>query len=236
MKLGSPMKTRTLAPLALALTTLFAAGSGMAQSPPTKTVDTSVDNVEVKDGKAQVSLAAGLYQGVLPGDKGFFLKEGEKAPGSEFTIDRIDETHSFASTVFSSSDDMRAKASIKTRLTTTRTCPRGGARPELFDSKEVREGAQPAEGFAFAKVIASARVDKTQISFTIDKGADDGVLPSSSGYALTAGPGRPLAQYVSISWVGAKTAGGTVNAGDADQMLKNVKRIGYERLICKPMK
>lgn len=226
----------TAAPLALAFATLLAAGSGMAQSAPTKTIDVNVDNVEVKDGKAQVSLSAGLYGGVLPGDKGFFLKDGEKLAGSEFTIDRIDETHSFASTIFSSSDDLRAKASIKTRVVTTRTCPRGGARPELFDSKEVREGQQPAEGFAFGKVIASARTDKTQITFTIDKGVDDGVLPSSSGYALGAGPGRALSGYVSISWATAKTAGGTMNASDADQMLKNVKRIGYERLICKPMK
>ncbi len=226
----------TAAPLAVALATVLAAGSGRAQSSPTKTIDTSVDSVEVKDDKAYVSLSSGLYQSVLPGDQGFFLKDGEKAPGSEFTIDRIDETHSFARTLFRSSDDLRAKASTKARLVTTRTCPRGGARPELFDSKSVKEGAQPAEGFAFAKVIASARVHKTRISFTIDKGADDGVLPSSSGYALTAGPGRPLAQYVGISWVSAKTAGGTVDAGDADQMLQNVKRIGYERLICKPMK
>jgi hypothetical protein len=228
------MKTRTLSGLALLASTLLATVPGFAQS--SKTVEPSVDNVEVKDGKARVSLSSGLYQGVLPGDKGFFTKDGEKVAGSDFEIDRIDDTHAWANTVFPTGEDLRARTSAKARIAATRTCPRGGARPNLFDDKEVTPGTQPAEGFAFAKVTSVARVHKSEISFTIDKGTDDGVLPSSSAYALAAGPGRPLAPYVSISWVTAKTAGGTVTAGDADELLKIVKRIGYERLVCKGAK
>jgi len=229
------MTIRTLCSLGLLSAVVLSAAPGLAQS--SRPTDVDVDKVEIKDGKARVQFASsGTDRGVLPGDKGYFVKDGAKVAGSEFTIDRVDDSLGFASTSFKSAEDLRAQTSFKALIAATRTCGRGGARPNLFDSRDVAQGNQPAEGFAFAKVTAAERVHKTRITFTIDKGSDDGVHPRSSGYALLAGPGRPLAQYVAINWVTAKTAGGTVDAGDADKMLEEVKRIGYERVACTPRK
>jgi hypothetical protein len=225
------MNIRKLSALGLLVSTFLVAAHGAAETP--KTLDVRVDKVDVKEGKVHAALRSGSGQNILPGDKGFFTKDGSKVEGSDFEIDRVGESLAFAKTGFKSNEELRAQTSMKTRITTTHTCPRGGGvRPNL-DDKEVSMGQEPAEGFAFAKVTASSKVHKTEIEFTIDKGSDDGVLPSSAGYALLSGEGRTLAYYVHIEWVSAKTAGGKVTAGDADAMMEKVKRIAFQRLVCK---
>lgn len=194
-----------------------------------KTVNADVDKVTA-DGKVRVELHGGSLAGVYPGDKGFFVKDGVKVDGSDFPIDRVDESLAWASTSYKTEAELPSK---KLRVTTSRTCARGGARPETAESDDTRNGRKPAAGFAFAKVIAAEKVHNTKIRVTIDKGSDDGVLPASSGYALGAGEGRPFAQYVGVEWVEAKKASLTVDAGNADEMLAKVKRIAYEKLACK---
>jgi hypothetical protein len=224
------MKTRWLIVAGVLSSILCITAHGLAGSG--KTLDASVEAVEMKEGKVQATVLSGANQNVLPGDKGFFIKDGEKVQGSEFEIDRVDDRLAWTKTGFKAIDDVRSQTSMKTRIVATRTCTRGGGRRFELSPREVAQGQQPAEGFVFAKVTSAERVHKTRIRVTIDKGTDDGVLPSSSAYALPSS-GKPLAQYVSVDSVAAKTAVIIVDAGDADMLLKNVKRIAFERLTCK---
>ena len=219
------MKFRTLA------TVLLTATIGFAQAG--KTLDNAkVDKSEMKDGKVRVSIIAGQSQGVYIGDKGYFVKDGTKVENSDFEIDRMDDSRAFATTVFKSVDDMHAQTSLSTRIAKSKTCPRGGARPDLFDNEDIREGRQPAQGFAFANVVSAEKVHKSEIRVVIDKGFDDGVMPSSSAYASPAS-GRALSGYAGVEWVEAKKTSLTITAIVADDVLPKVKRIGYEKITCK---
>lgn len=227
------MTIRTFTALGLLTSSLVFAAHGAAQ--PSKAVDARVEKIDAAGGTVRAALGAGSVQNVLPGDKGFFLKDGAKVAGSEFEIDRVEERLASAPTHFSSPEEARSQTSMRARVTTTHSCPRGGARPKL-DHKEALQGEEPAEGFVFANVTSTERVHKTRIAFTIDKGADDGVLPQSSAYGALAGAGRLPSGYVHITWVSAKTAGGIVDAGDADKLAATVKRIAFEHLVCTPAK
>jgi hypothetical protein len=231
LKERSPtMKIRSLSALGFLTATVLVGLPGSAQSP--KTVDSDVDKVEVAEGKVRATIASGAVHSVLPGDKGFFLKDGAKVEGSEFEIDRVEDRLALFKTGFTKVEDARSQTSLKVRITTTRTCPRNNLTRPNLDDKAASEGKEPAPGFAFAKVTSAEKVHKTKIKFTIDKGTDDGVLPSSVAYSLKDGPGRTNAYYTTMDQVAAKTATGFADAGDADEMLKNVKRIGFQRVVC----
>lgn len=223
------MKIRTISTLGILATLLAVALPGSAQS--AKTVDGKVDGIDMADGKVRAAVLTGYGQNVMPGDKGFFLKDGEKVDGSEFEVDRIDERLAFVKTKFKSAEDLRAQTSKKARISVApRTCPRGGKRPEL-DDKEVRAGKEPADGFAFASVKSAEKIHKSKIRVTIDKGSNDGVLPGSSGYAL--GEDRMLAGHFGVESVAAKTATITVEAVEADKAIGEIKKVAFERLVCK---
>lgn len=223
------MNTRTISTLGILATLMAVAVPGSAQS--AKTLDGKVDGMEMADGKVRATLITGYGQAVMPGDKGFFLKDGEKVAGSEFEVDRIDERSAFVKTGFKSPAELRAQTSKKARISVaTRKCPRGGKRPE-FDDKETRDGKEPAEGFAFANVKSAEKVHKSKIRVIVDKGTNDGVLPGSTGYAV--GDERRLSGYMGVESVGAKTATIVIDAVEADKAVGEVKRIAFERLICK---
>ena len=224
------MMIRKLSGLAVLASTFLLATQGVADT--SKTVDARLEKLDVAEGHVRATVLGGTNQQVFPGDKGFLTKDGSKIENSDFEVDRVDDRLSFAKTTFSKLDELPARTSLVAHITTTRKCPRGGKRPDLFEAA-VAQGKEPAEGFAFAKVTSTAIEHKSQISFTIDKGADDGVMPTSSTYALKDGAPRPVSGYSGITWVAAKTAGGTVSAGDAQELAKNVKRIGYERITCR---
>lgn len=228
------MSLRTLSTAGLLVSTLLVAAHGSAQS--SKTVDVRVGGVDITQGKVRAAMLSGANQGLLPGDKGFFTKDGKKVDGSDFEVYRVSDRVAWAMTRFPTTDELRFRTSLQTRITKTRTCASAGAKKPSFDDRETALGRKPPQGFGFATVIWAEKVTDTEISITIDKGTEDGVMPSSSSYALLPGVGAPLPYVVDIKWVTATTAGGSVTAGNAESLEKLVRRIGYERVVCKPSK
>jgi hypothetical protein len=210
---------------------LLAAGHGSAG--PSETVDARVGNVDITQGKVRAAFLRGAQQDVLPGDKGFFTKAGAKVPGSDFEVYRVGDRLAWTMTSFATFDELRFRTSLSARITTTRTCKTGGKKAD-FGEKGVATGRNPPKGFEFATVMTAEPHGDTSIVFTIDKGTADGVMPSSTGYAIMPGTGMPQPYAIDITWVTATTAGGYVHGvPSSEEASKTIRKLGYEIVTCK---
>lgn len=200
--------TRTLFGLAALAITLVASTDGSAQPRGGKTLDVRVGGVSIEKGKVNVALLSGEQQGILPGDKGFFTKNGQKVPGSDFEVQKIGGRVAWTVTSFPTIDDMRFRTSLMTKVTTpARTCT--------------------SKGSKVAVVMSARKETDSSIYFTIDKGTQDGVMPSS----VLAGPGVGVAE---LTWVTPNAAGGYVrNVANPDDAANEFRKTAVETFICK---
>lgn len=201
--------TRMLLGLTAITFSILAASDGFAASRASKTIDVRVGGVSIEQGKVNAALLSGADQGILPGDKGYFTKDGQKVPSSDFEVKRVGGRVAWTVTPFPTIDVMRFRTSLTTRVTTPqRTCTRKGTR--------------------LANVTSTAREGDTSIYFTIDKGTDDGVMPSS-GFAMQGTSGT-----IELRWVSETNAGGYVRGvANPDEAAKAFRRLGYEVITCK---
>lgn len=199
--------TRTLFGLTALALSVFAATDGSAAPRASKTLDVRVGGVSIEQGKVRAALLSGADQGILPGDKGFFTKDGQKVPGSEFEVQRIGPRVAWTFAPFPTIDTMRFRTSLTTRVTTpARTCT--------------------SRGTKMATVTSTAREGDSAFYFTLDKGTDDGLMPSS---VIAAPEGS-----VDITWVSAGSAGGYVRGvKNPDDAAGAFRRAVYESITCK---
>ena len=202
------MTTRTLFGLTALAFTLFAATDGSAAPRASKTLDVRVGGVSVEQGKVRAALLSGAEQGILPGDKGFFTKDGQKVAGSDFEVQRIGGRVAWTFTRFPTVDELRFRTSLTARVTSpARTCT--------------------SKGTKIAKVTSAVRESDTSFDFTIDKGTDDGVMPAS----VAAAPEGTL----DFTWVTNSDAGGYVRGvKNPDAAAKAFEKVVYESITCKP--
>lgn len=203
------MTTRTLLGLSAIAFTLFAATDGSAAPRASaKTLDVRVGGVSIEQGKVRAALLSGADQGILPGDKGFFTKDGQKVAGSDFEVQRIGGRVAWAFTRFPTVDELRFRTSLTARVTTpARTCT--------------------SRGTKIAKVTSAIKESDSSFYFTIDKGTDEGLMPSS---VTTVDEGT-----IDFAWVTAGDAGGYVRGvKNPDQAASALKRVVYESITCKP--
>jgi hypothetical protein len=229
------MKPRSI--LAVPAFVAAAVSAGQVSAEP---VSTAVINVDHVDGKARAMFNDGQRDGVMPGDRGWFLnREGAKV-GSDFEIFKVTDRSAVAITAYPSIAALQASVlgpgggQLKARIAITRSCTAGGKKPS-FDTPDVASGRFPPKGFTFATVTSTALQTDTSFAFTIDKGTDSGVLPASSAYAVLAGTGTPQPYAVDVTWATKTTAGGFVkNVANADDMQKTARKLGVEVGSCKP--
>jgi hypothetical protein len=85
----------------------------------------------------------------------------------------------------------------------------------------------------FATVETTATQSNNSFAFTIDKGSDDGIMPSSSAYGVLPGTGASLPYNVDITWVTKTSAGGYVkNVPNAEQTKNTLRKVGVEIAKC----
>jgi hypothetical protein len=199
------MTTRTLFGLAALAISLLATTDGSARAP--KTLDVRVGSVSIEKGKVNAALLSGADQGIMPGDRGFFTKNGQKVAGSEFEVQRIGDRIAWTVTGFPTTDELRFRTSLTARVTSPeRTCT--------------------SKGTKIAHVLSARRESDSSIFFTIDKGAQDGVMPKST-VASEVGT-------VDITLVGANTASGIVrDVANPDEAANAFRRIVYESFVCR---
>jgi hypothetical protein len=202
------MTTRAFLGLTALAFTILTATDGAAAPRGSKTLDVRVGGVSVEQGKVKAALLSGADQGIMPGDKGFFTKDGRKVPGSDFEVQRIGDRVAWAFTGFPTVDELRFRTSLTARVSTpARRCTGGGTK--------------------LAEVTSTARESDASFSFTIDKGARDGLMPSSV-VALDDKSGT-----VDIRWVSANSAGGYVRGvANPDEAAKRFQRIVYQAIAC----
>jgi len=214
---------------ALASTVLFAATHGSAAPP--KTLDVRVGAADIHEGKVRAALLSGANQGLYPGDRGYFTKNGARIRGTDFVVDRVSDRVAWTMAPFPTLDAMRW-TSLQVKVVPTHTCGAGGQKP-VIDTPAAIAGRTPPKGFLFASVRSAERADESTVTFTIDKGTEDGVVPSSTAYALLEGTGMPMPVTVDITWVTKSTAGGVVRGlPDANATARTVRRLGVERVRC----
>lgn len=199
--------TRTFLGIAALAIGLVATTDGSAQ-PSSKTLDVRVGAYSIEQGKVNAALLSGEQQGILPGDKGFFTKNGQKVPGSEFEVSRIGGRVAWTVTSFPTPDTLRFKTSLTARITAPiRVCT--------------------SKGTKIAVVMSARKESDTSIYFTIDKGTQDGVMPSS----IIAGPGEGATE---LSWVTPTSAGGYVRGiSDPEAVATSFRKTAFESITCK---
>lgn len=202
------MMTRTLLSLTAIAITVLSVSDGAA-APRAKTLDVRVGATSVEQGKVRAALLSGAEQGILPGDKGFFMKDGQKVPGSDFEVQRIGGRVAWAMTDFSSLADINARTSLMVRVTApARKCT--------------------SKGTKIARVVSTERQGDTAFYFTIDKGTKDGLMPAS---ALAIG-GK--SGSIDLQWVSPTGAGGWVRGvSDSDEAAKALRSVAYESITCR---
>jgi hypothetical protein len=203
----SVMTIRNLFGLTAIAFTLFAATDGSAAPRASKTLDMRVGGVSIEQGKVRAALLSGADQGILPGDKGFFTKDGQKVPGSDFEVQRVGGRIAWTFTSFPTVDELRFRTSLTARVTApSRTCT--------------------GRGTHMAAVTSTARESDSSFFFTLDKGTADGLMPSSV-VAIKDGT-------VDITWVSEKSAGGYVRGvKNPDEAAAAFRRLPYEQVQCK---
>lgn len=201
------MTIRNLLGLTAIAFTLFASTDGSAAPRASKTLDVRVGGVSIEQGKVRTALLSGEQQGILPGDKGFFTKDGQKVPGSDFEVQRIGGRLAWTFAPFRTLDELRFRTSLTARITTpARTCT--------------------SKGTKMATVTSTARESDSSFYFTLDKGTDDGVMPSSVA-AVQNG-------YLDLAWVSEKSAGGYIRGvQNPDEAANAFRRLPYEAIQCK---
>src|SRR5688500_3389717 len=138
------MSIRALFGLTAIAFTLFASTDGSAAPRTSKTLDVRVGGVSVEQGKVRAALLSGAEQGILPGDKGFFTKNGQKVAGSDCEVQGISCRIECTITGFPIFDELRFRTSLTARVTTP---------PSKCTSK----------GSKIAKVTSTARESETSI-------------------------------------------------------------------------
>lgn len=218
---------------ALALTS----GATHVSAEGASTVKAKLSDSQPDSGKIRVQLTpAGEQQGVMPGDKGYFLRDGKKiASKANFEVLKIKSKEAHVMTAFTSLSELPSKpSSLEALITTSRRCAARGAKPSFAGAPQpVVLGQTPPHGFAFATVTSTAKATDSTYEITIDKGSDDGVMPSSSAYLVQPGLGTPHPYKVDIVWVTKSTAGGNVSGVVNGTVTKNdARKLGFEIATC----
>lgn len=200
--------TRTFLGIAALAIGLVATTDGSAQSRASKTLDVRVGSYSIEQGRVNAALLSGEQQGILPGDKGFFTKNGQKVPGSDFEVNKIGGRVAWTVTSFPTPDTLRFKTSLTARITTPiRVCT--------------------SKGTKVAVVMSARKESDTSIYFTIDKGTQDGVMPSS----VIAGPGEGATE---LTWVTPTAAGGYVRGvSNPEEVATAFRKTAFESITCK---
>jgi hypothetical protein len=195
----------------------------------------TVISLVVKDGKTIVQFDnAGQLGGVMPGDKGWFLKDGAKVGGADYELSvfKINDRTSWA-TVSASRTALQAATSMQVRAPGSRKCTTKGKMPD-FGSAAVAQGKKAPPGFVIVDVHNKVASSEHKVAFTIWKGTDDGVMPTSKVYALVPDNGVPLPYKVDITWASGNEAGGYVTVLESSAaVVKTITRLGVEIASCK---
>lgn len=186
-----------------------------SKAPPTQGVKTGYNtsgfltNYMPKDSESAITLGAGVGDGVFPGDAGYLIDaKGVAIPNGEFTVE--------------SSTEQASQARVKIAYATLRA-----AEPRTFAIKASRKkcsapgstfpkfaqasyGTPPA-GFAYvgSKYLGEDPEpgDTATVSWEIDKGLDQGVLPGSTVWLMPqGGVNVPIVLATDVTWVSKNSA------------------------------